>query len=566
TISAGANGAVTGSSASGTYYLGDTLTLVAVPNTGYQFSSWTEDASGTISGASTTYVLTAADGDAGTVTITANFGAITYTVTYDENGGNGLTNDSFNITTSTFSLDTPTRAGYAFGYWKVTTVTSSTVYRASGVYAAQNDTISQIFIGSHGDITVQAQWTYTTATALSALNQVSQNNDNVSGFSQTYYTTITSPDNNLLDPSGIIQLLDSSGNILTESYFVPGYSRVYLTFVPISTSSLDIYARVKAETSIVSATLTTGVFTATEWSSDIDTTWVGSGTSVSPWLISTPQELAGVASQINSVNYATYYDKYYKLTNDINLSGKTWSSIGNYNTINNYFGGNFDGGGYTIFGLTQSVPHTYVQSYTYALEGLFGRTNSDAIIKNLSLENINMNVVRVTGFISIDVGGLVGYAGDATISNIFVSGSIYVNISAGFNAGGIVGCANTSTSISNSSSAVNIKAETTSVLRPYIGGISGYLSNASVANCNNVGTITVICKNIGVGGISGYIYNASVTNCYNTGVITAYSETGADVGGIGGYGYGTGNSFSISNCYNTSDIVSIADLASYIGG
>ncbi|MCK9393951.1 InlB B-repeat-containing protein, partial [bacterium] len=120
TISAGANGAITGSSATGTYHTGDTLTLVAVPNTGYQFSSWTENASGTISGASTTYVLTGTDGDAGTVTITANFTSklVPITITIGTGGtNNGSTaNGSYAIGT-VIDLKATANSGYRFVNW-----------------------------------------------------------------------------------------------------------------------------------------------------------------------------------------------------------------------------------------------------------------------------------------------------------------------------------------------------------------------------------------------------------------------------------------------------------------
>ena len=107
----------------------------------------------------------------------AKFSIIQYTITYNENGGSTVADANYYITSRTITLPTNSaKTNYLFNGWKVTTVIASTVYKSSGVYAAVNDTITQVYTGSHGNITVQAQWqlntfqqnvyaTYNTATS-----------------------------------------------------------------------------------------------------------------------------------------------------------------------------------------------------------------------------------------------------------------------------------------------------------------------------------------------------------------------------------------------------------------
>ena len=65
------------------------------------------------------------------------------------------------------------------------------------------------------------------------------------------------------------------------------------------------------------------------------------------FVISTNKELAGIAYLVNN-NYTDFKGKTIKLNSDIDLSGKQWKTIG---VNDNYFKGNFDGQGHTIFGI-----------------------------------------------------------------------------------------------------------------------------------------------------------------------------------------------------------------------
>ena len=77
----------------------------------------------------------------------------------------------------------------------------------------------------------------------------------------------------------------------------------------------------------------------------------GSGTEDDPYLISTGNELVYLASEINGSNANIYYNKYYRLTANIDLGGKEWNPIGCYRYGNSDFDnnrafcGHFDGDG-----------------------------------------------------------------------------------------------------------------------------------------------------------------------------------------------------------------------------
>ena len=69
----------------------------------------------------------------------------------------------------------------------------------------------------------------------------------------------------------------------------------------------------------------------------------GNGTKDNPYLIDDANSFMYFKKLIEEDD--TYSDKYYKLSNDINMGDKGFTPIGN---DSHYFKGNFDGNGYTI--------------------------------------------------------------------------------------------------------------------------------------------------------------------------------------------------------------------------
>lgn len=93
-------------------------------------------------------------------------------------------------------------------------------------------------------------------------------------------------------------------------------------------------------TSLLSITVLL-VSAAPSWDGTIDTDWAGDGSSSTPYLISTAEELAGLASRTNAGE--TFEGKYFRLTSDISLSNPSaaaeerplWVPIGAYSLENN---------------------------------------------------------------------------------------------------------------------------------------------------------------------------------------------------------------------------------------
>ncbi len=111
------------------------LTISATANTGYELTSLTVNDNTFPSG--NTHKVTSA------TTIVATFTPLTYTITYDANGGNAVANGSYTYGTGLTQLPTTTREGYTFDGW----------------YDASNNQVTSISNTQTGNITLTAQWT-----------------------------------------------------------------------------------------------------------------------------------------------------------------------------------------------------------------------------------------------------------------------------------------------------------------------------------------------------------------------------------------------------------------------
>jgi len=234
-----------------------------------------------------------------------------------------------------------------------------------------------------------------------------------------------------------------------------------------------------------------------------DDTSPGSGTTGDPFKVRSPEDLAKVGKETGAGNW-TLTAHYFQM-NDIVLSGN-WTPIG---TTASRFYGSYDGGGYTISGLSITA--------SSGNQGLFGFIGTDGTVKNLTLSGID---VEYTGSSSEYVGGVVGYNQFGTVQNCHVSGSIkgYVGVGgvAGFNQGGTVQNCHVS------------------------GSIEGYINLGGVAGSNS-GTIEYCSVSdssvTGTGGsVGGVVGNNSgpIQNCYAVGV-SVNSSSGSYFGGIVGY-------------------------------
>lgn len=150
----------------------------------------------------------------------------------------------------------------------------------------------------------------------------------------------------------------------------------------------------------------------------------GNGDESTPYQISSAAELAYLAQQVNLGDYnggSDYSDKYFVLTNDIDLNNHKWTPMG---TSSFSFKGSFDGNKKIIKNLTINSP-----GYTV---GLFGAI-ADATIQKLGV------IIGNAGVIGSEVGGLVGTVrqGTTRIEDCFVSGGPIKTTN--WSAAGIVG-------------------------------------------------------------------------------------------------------------------------------
>ena len=200
------------------------------------------------------------------------------------------------------------------------------------------------------------------------------------------------------------------------------------------------------------------------------------------------------------------------LTDDINLTGKEWTPIGDYD---NRYTGTFDGGNHTITGLTVNQTRNYV--------GLIGCIGSDGTVKNVKLENVN---ITGDGYF---VGGVAG-TNYGTIENCSVDGTLtnyvqYLGGVVGDNDGSIIGCSSSGTITGTG---------------PNVGGIGGQSVGGTIMACYSVANIKGRSSS---GGVLGQTNRETVViACYHAkGNVTGEQSR---IGGVIGWNYG-----KVTACY-----------------
>jgi len=297
----------------------------------------------------------------------------------------------------------------------------------------------------------------------------------------------------------------------------------------------------------------------------------GSGTEQDPYLISSVDNLKFFRDQINAetnVDEATtsLYQKagiYFKLTADIDLATEDWTPIGNANTAFRSFRATLDGNGYKIMNLKIGSATTRV---ALGQAALFGYSKSNAVIKNLKVENAAV-YNGTTGSLN-QTAILVANANLTTIHNCHVSGiADCLHTSKGVQVGGIVANGIDITLI-NSSANVTISAESTvntgTSIAVNSGGLVSVLavsaSGSIIKNCYSKGTIIAtsampsgtgnfvyaggIVANIAAGNAT---YQNKIINCYSASNITSTSA-GTVTSYAGGISGSNGNYGTVSNC------------------
>ncbi len=297
----------------------------------------------------------------------------------------------------------------------------------------------------------------------------------------------------------------------------------------------------------------------------------GDGTKVTPYLITTAQELLYL---VNSVSTESYAQKYIKLTTDIDLASKTWVPIGGISPV--VFSGYFDGDGHTISGLnvdgqpdngglfgkidggtianlTVKGPLVTGTKYAGGLSalmtngstiinciteidkitcasagGVIGRSSSG--VKSYIIGCVNKSTVQTGGLGNAFTGGVIGVAGNTEISYCLNEGNVSIDDAATATyrlAGGIIGCQGASDFPADVFNCINTGNISTSPKGTYFaGGISGRVSHVlsgKVENCISTGEISVVWGDLTekpegkIGGLYGEVKGIStITNNYTT--------------------------------------------------
>lgn len=289
----------------------------------------------------------------------------------------------------------------------------------------------------------------------------------------------------------------------------------------------------------------------------------------------------------------------YRLMNNIDLtdatgtvggdyynSGAGWSPIGSVSTP---FTGTFNGGGYTITGLTINRP-------TQGHCGLFGCLGPGAIVKNVTLANAdvtglenvgplcgesfgylynchatNPTVEAVSGADADDVGGLVG-DNDGTMVLCTVTGG---TVSGCYDVGGLVG--DNDAVIMFCRSSADVDGAETGDIGGLAGDNKGYKENVPLSDRINRGIIynsyatgnVTSTNKLGrdpagdIGGLVGDNKGGSLVNCWATGNVTGLNP---QMGGLAGDSKNGDNLLGeirksqIVNCYATGNVTPSNDL------
>ena len=217
--------------------------------------------------------------------------------------------------------------------------------------------------------------------------------------------------------------------------------------------------------------------------------------------------LAGFAAAVTDGSIKAY--DIVRVTANVDMTDKTWTPIEGFTGI-------LDGGNHTISGLTQP---------------LFGELNG--IVTNLT---VDVTIATTTN--GDKVGALAKRIGVCKLVNCTAKGSINF-ASTGTSAphvgglfGSTLGTAHVEVIGCNNYCNLSITGDTKCNI--YIGGLTGYVSDATFSDCHNYGSVTFDSKAVAstakylyMGGLIGSNQGTDITmtGCSNNGTVTTTSKT-----------------------------------------
>lgn len=282
----------------------------------------------------------------------------------------------------------------------------------------------------------------------------------------------------------------------------------------------------------------------TLWNDIAQTDWYDESATL--FEIATAEDLAGLSVLVADGNDFT--GKTIKLSNNINLSGNLWQSVGPEITAS--FSGIFDGAGYTISNLTVNQPEDdFVGFFGSVLNAeitnvridgaiIYGKSTVGGLVANLSTNSSIENSSIINGFVQCEEGFYGGIAGGLVgglLTNSSVRASSFSGeVHGGDQIGGLVGTAWDTTMIEESFSEGLVKGDN------IVGGLIGYttMNFPPVPNSRNIvkncySRSNVIASGTMAGGLYGSPEtNGGIENCYSTGTVEALEDFGGSIGKI----------------------------------
>ena len=256
-----------------------------------------------------------------------------------------------------------------------------------------------------------------------------------------------------------------------------------------------------------------GMQAQTYWNGTSNKVFSGSGTQTDPYLIGTPEQLAGLAERVN--NKEDFAGKFIKQMSDLYMSDPNaakedkheWVPIGKMTITQDpldqwsmtfdtcYFRGTFDGKGHTIhhlymgtvgevsFGSLDDPTQEDVLDFSGTDYSFFSYIDGGSV-RNLTISDLGL---AATG----NMGGLAAVVRNGKIENVHVKDSRIMQSNVMGNAcGGLIG------SISNTT-VENCSAENVVVQAVFAAGLIGNIAdNSAIRHCHATGYTYAILRNV----------------------------------------------------------------------
>jgi hypothetical protein len=271
-----------------------------------------------------------------------------------------------------------------------------------------------------------------------------------------------------------------------------------------------------------------------------------------------PYQINNVSDVIQLGTTPADEDKSFRLTRDIDLSGKTWTQA-----VIPEFSGIFDGNGHVVRNLTINGSSNLGLFGTLAITAQVrdlviteaSVTGSGAYVGALAGENLGCvsdcggtGKIMVTSTDSNGVGGLIG-VNCLCVTNC--TSALVVSAANSDSVGGLVGL--------NSGSIVDCSSTGAVSGKDHVGGLVG-TTVWLVSRCYSTATVAGSGGDSNnIGGLVGSSDVGAVINCYSTGAVTCMGARGI-AGGLAGH-----NAGSLVNCYSTGRVTGTGILGGLVG-